>query len=154
MTRLFFVFAALAALGLSACGPGPAADTTAIDRDAVVTEAMVQESKVLAVLIHADWCPSCKLMDPEIEAAKAGLDEDGVVFTMLDYTQKDWDGFLAQAEAMGLGRTIADYFPDAKAKTGQLLLIRSEDGQILDIITKTSDANDMNLRLIKALAQT
>ncbi len=61
--------------------------------------------ELIGVLYYADWCGSCKTLDPQIEKArgKAGLDDMPIVFVRMDLTDKITSAQSAMlASSMGL----------------------------------------------------
>ena len=111
-------------------------------------------TKTKAVLIYADWCGSCKVLDPKIKAAQAALAGGkipGLEFVTLDYTDKNADGFYAQAEAAGVGPAVKTYL-DGTIKTGQLLLVDVDDQKIVGKVTKTLDAPQIMNALKEAVS--
>ena len=91
---------AAAALTLAACSqaeaPSVSAPSVPSATKAAANKAVVTKTK--AVLIYADWCGSCKILDPQIEKARAMGHIPGLEFVVLDYTTKDDANFYAQAE--------------------------------------------------------
>mgnify|MGYP001804831829 CR=1 FL=1 len=71
--RLFL--AASAAALIAACGQ---AAVPASERAAVTAPA--EDTKLLAVMSYADWCGSCKALDPKVKAVQASNTFDGVAF--------------------------------------------------------------------------
>jgi len=144
MKKLFI--ASFAALVLTACGN--AADSGSSLKEAVANGQAVVNAKTKAVLIYADWCGSCKVLDPAVNKAKSMGPLPGVEFVVLDYTDKDEANFYAQAEAAGVETAIRDYL-DGTVKTGQLLLVDIDDAKVINKITK-ADAAPAILSKIKA----
>lgn len=124
----------ISVLALAACSQAeaPKVDTAKVKE--VVTKAM--DTKTKAVLIYADWCGSCKVLDPKIKKVQSMGDIPGLEFVTLDYTAKDSEAFYAQAEAFGVGAAVKTYL-DGTIKTGQLLLIDLDDQKVVGKVTKT-----------------
>ena len=131
------LIASFAALALSACGN--AADSGSSVKEAVSKAEAVVDAKTKAVLVYADWCGSCKVLDPAVNKAKAMGPLPGVEFVVLDYTDKNDANFYAQAEAAGVEAAIRTYL-DGTVKTGQLLLVDVDDAKVITKITKADDA--------------
>ena len=132
---LISVFAAMSAL--TACSQASAPDTST---------ATAQATKTKAVLIYADWCGSCKILDPKVKAIQAKGPIAGLEFVTLDYTAKDDADFYKQAEAAGVGDAVKTYL-GGKVKTGQLVLVDLDDEAVIGKVTKTSEPAD----ILKAL---
>lgn len=139
----------MAALALIACGNavesgGSVKDTTTVASKA---DAMI-ETKTKAVLVYAEWCGSCKVLDPAVKKAKNMGPVPGVEYVVLDFTDKNEDNFYAQAEAAGVEVAIRNFL-GGKVKTGQLLLVDVDDSKVIQKITKEDAAPEI-LTKIKA----
>ncbi|MEL6725434.1 MAG: thioredoxin family protein [Pseudomonadota bacterium] len=127
------LIAASAAAFLAACGQ---AAVPASERAAVTAPAT--DTKVLAVMSYADWCGSCKALDPKVKAVQAATAFEGVEFALIDYTSRDADAFFADAETLGVAETMRATFPD-KIKTGRLYLVNLDTGDVISTIDKSMD---------------
>ncbi|MGJ8560260.1 MAG: thioredoxin domain-containing protein [Litorimonas sp.] len=149
------------ALILSACSN--ASDTTEVGTSKVVqvadapvamdvaTDAITMNAKTKAVLVYADWCSSCKILDPKIKAVQAMGPMPGVEFVTLDYTDKNPDNFYAQAAAAGVEDAVRTEL-DGTIKTGWLLLVDVDDARVLSKVTKADDAAQITAKIKAALA--
>lgn len=131
--------AALSLIALTACSSEAPSSSSAPETPAS-TEAMsmadkTMETKVKAVLIYADWCGSCKVLDPKIKEVKSNNRLEDVNFVTLDYTNKNPEDFYAQAKAAGVEAPIRTLFGE-KVKTGLLLLVDADDNLIIGQVTK------------------
>lgn len=93
------------------------------------------ETKVKAVLIYADWCGSCKVLDPKIKDVQSNNRLKNVSFITLDYTNKNFEDFYTQAKTAGVEAPIKALFNE-KVKTGILLLVDADDNRIVGQVTK------------------
>nr|WP_070958890.1 thioredoxin family protein [Hyphomonas sp. Mor2] len=139
--------AATAAILVSACSQ---ASVPASER-AVVT-APAEDARVLAVLSYADWCGSCKALDPKVQAVQAANTFEGVEFATIDYTSRNADAFFADAETLGVGDTMRSTFGD-KIKTGRLYLINLDSGEVISTIDKSMDEAAIKTAITDAVAQ-
>lgn len=95
------------------------------------------EAQTKAVLIYADWCGSCKILDPRIKAVKeSGQFDESVEFVTLDYTNRDEEAFYKAAKKAGVKKAVRSAFDGKSVKTGQMFLINAEGTEILGKITK------------------
>ena len=129
--RLFLT--ATAAAFLAACGQ---ASVPASERAAVTAPA--EDARILAVLSYADWCGSCKALDPKVKAVQAANTFDGVEFATIDYTSRSDEAFFADAETLGIGDTMRATFAD-KIKTGRLYLVSLDTGEVISTVDKSMD---------------
>lgn len=149
MKTTFLTSALLAVVALSACSQAEAPKVNLPDVKAAAT--LVLNANTKAVLIYADWCGSCKTLDPKIKKIQSMGTIPGVEFVTLDYTAKDADAFYAQAEAAGVGAAVKTYL-DGTVKTGQLLLIDVDDQKVLSKITKTFEPQEILTAIKEAVA--
>ena len=142
--RLFL--AASAAALIAACGQ---AAVPASERATVTAPA--EDTKVLAVMSYADWCGSCKALDPKVKAVQATNTFDGVEFATIDYTSRDADAFFADAETLGVAGAMRATFPD-KVKTGRLYLINLDSGDVIGTVDKSMDEAAITAAITEAAA--
>ena len=98
--------------------------------------------ELIGVLYYADWCGSCKTLDPQIEKArgKAGLDDMPIVFVRMDLTDTTTSAQSAMlASSLGLG----DLYADNKGKTGYMAVIDVDTKEVVARIDKTMSADDI-----------
>ena len=98
----------------------------------------IKDANLAAVLIYADWCGSCKILDPKINNVKNTHSFKGTAFVTLDYTAKDDAAFFADAQTAGVAQAVRDHL-GGTVKTGQLLLIDMDDKKVIGVVKK-----DMN----------
>ncbi len=127
------ILAATIAALVSACSQ---ASVPASERAPVTAPAA--DARVLAVLSYADWCGSCKALDPKVQAVQAANRFDGVAFAKIDFTSRSAEAFHADAETLGIGETMRATFGD-KIKTGRLYLINLDTGEVISTIDKSMD---------------
>jgi thiol-disulfide isomerase/thioredoxin len=140
------ILAATAAALLSACGQ---ASVPASERAAVTAPA--DDTRILAVLSYADWCGSCKALDPKVQAVQAANTFDGVAFAKIDYTSRNADAFYADAETLGIGETMRATFGD-KIKTGRLYLVNLDTGEVISTVDKSMDESAIAAAITDAAA--
>ncbi|MEO0878501.1 MAG: thioredoxin domain-containing protein [Pseudomonadota bacterium] len=156
MRRLLKVVGTVAGVvALAACGgeetrdaaapADSAAETTVSEAAEQVADAQSETNasadvdadvKVAAVLIYADWCTSCKIIEPKLDAVKAAGPIDGLQHVKLDYTARNQDALLAQADAVGVGDALREYYEYEELKTGVVLMVNLEDNAVTDDLTK------------------
>lgn len=80
------------------------------------------EAKLIAVEVWAEWCPNCKILDPELQRARMGdkLDDLPVLFVKLDYTDKTT---IAQSKMLGKALGLEEFMKANGAGTGYLALL-------------------------------
>jgi len=113
--------------------------------------AFADEGKPAAVglIFHADWCGSCKVMDPKIEEARTELGDAPVLFVVLDHTDEATTRQAAMlAEALGYG----EIFRERDGKTGAMLLINTASGEVVETVTREDSAESIQAKVQSATA--
>jgi len=103
----------------------------------------------LAVTFYADWCGSCKVLDPRVEAVKKEFAGENILFTRVDHT----DDFTQEqsklfANLLGIGSIYEEHAP----ATGFLLLIDMDTNEVLDRLTREDDEEAIKAKIRQALA--
>lgn len=106
-----------------------------------LSQAMEKAPTLHAVTFYADWCNSCKILEPNIEKARTeyGLDMQNVLFTTFDLSN-DATKNQSALKAMSLG--LDKIYAANKGKTGHMLIIDSEGNEISKL-TKTSTPEEI-----------
>ncbi|MGB0908264.1 MAG: thioredoxin domain-containing protein [Maricaulaceae bacterium] len=151
MKTLILSAVSFAVLGLAGCSQASAPDPgTSSPTAAPVVQDANMETRTKAVLVYADWCGSCKVLDPKVKKVKAAGAVSGIEYVTLDYTDKNPENFFAQAEAAGVKMAVKDYRGD-KVKTGQLLLVDLDDQKVIGKVTKSLDHAEIIAALQEAV---
>lgn len=106
--------------------------------------------KVTAALFYADWCGSCKTLDPKLKKAKkeAKLSSKDVLFVTFDLTNNDTKHqSKLLANSLGLG----ELYRDNRGKTGYVALIDNKNGQQITKITKKQSTREIAQVITNAL---
>ncbi|MEL7536265.1 MAG: thioredoxin domain-containing protein [Pseudomonadota bacterium] len=109
------------------------------------------EAELYSVLYYADWCPSCKLLDPAIADARkmAKLDREQVLFVRLDLTN---DNTRAQSKMLANALGLGEHFKMNAGKTGHALLIDAETLEVRSMLTKKMTAEAIAMTIKAGLA--
>jgi len=100
-----------------------------------------------AVLFYADWCNSCKVLDPKIKEARNAISDKPILFLKLDMTDEETKKQAAMlANVMGL----EDYYKKNEGKTGFMLLIDSQDKQLVNSISRNDSVEEIEAKFSKA----
>lgn len=110
-----------------------------------------EPTRLTAVLVYADWCASCQVLDPIVEAVKAGDAIDGVTMITLDYTDRDDGQFYEAADAAHVDEALESFMGE-RIKTGQLLLVDMDDERVVAKVTKDFSAEQITGALRAAAA--
>ena len=105
---------------------------------------------VYAVMMYADWCGTCKALDPKITQARENgkLDAKDVLFVRLDLTNETTQH---QAAMMAAALEITELYESNAGKTGFMLLINAKTSEKIALITNKLDANSIAENITEAI---
>lgn len=105
---------------------------------------------VYGVLLYADWCGSCKALDPKIAQAREGakLDTQDVLFITLDLTD---DVAKHQSAMMAASLGISDAYEKNAGKTGLMILIDANTGEKLAQVTNKSKPTEIAAKVQESI---
>ncbi len=146
------VFAALPLAGCSKAPEVPSAKAAADKAKAMTDKIPAMDAKANAVLIYADWCNSCKVLDPKVQAAKPMFDGKGLNFVTLDFTSKDRADLMAQAEAAGVAPAISEALGE-QVKTGQLILVSADGERVISKVGMNHTPAEIAAKFKDAIAK-
>jgi thiol-disulfide isomerase/thioredoxin len=107
-----------------------------------------KQPKVIGLMFYADWCGSCKTLDPKLQAVKKEFVDQPILFTRLDLT----DDATKHQAALLAGLTGLDaIYAEHAGKTGFMLLIDAKDRKILGKLVKTQSEDELKAEIKKAL---
>lgn len=101
----------------------------------------------IAILMYADWCGSCKILDPKLKAVQPEFERSDILFVRFDLTNdatKHQSRLLAQA--LGLG----EVYEMNGGKTGHLVIVDRASGQSIDRVTKNHSEAEIRASLRRA----
>jgi thiol-disulfide isomerase/thioredoxin len=86
-------------------------------------------SDFLAVTFYADWCGSCRVLDPRVDAVKKEFAGESILFTRVDHT----DEFTTEQSKLFANLIgIESIYDEAAGATGFLLVIDRRNNEIVE----------------------
>jgi thiol:disulfide interchange protein len=106
--------------------------------------------KVIGVLFYADWCGSCKVLDPKLEAVEGQLGQKPIVFQRFDMTDEATT-YRSKLLANLLG--LAEVFERNAGKTGFMLLIDPQTKQVVGRLTKDQSKEELAAEIRRVIGE-
>lgn len=98
-------------------------------------EPAAEGSAPILVKIHADWCGTCRKLNPTWDELKA-RHGDGVRYVILDVTSRDTlVEATAEAERLGILPVLNAY----KARTGTIVIVDGRTKQVVEVLKGQTD---------------
>lgn len=141
MTKTNAMLVAATAVALSSFYATPANAETSVAKAS-------KPPALVAVMFHADWCKSCKAIQPSLAKLKKSQSQKSVLFVTLDLTDEaTTEQSRMMAHLLGLSGAFRKHAP----KTGYVLLIDPATKTVRAKLTKRDSHNDMRIKLKNAL---
>jgi len=122
----------VALFGLAAC------ERKAVTEPVFEASPTIPDEKTRAVvMVHADWCPSCRAMAPMLKTLEADAQVETTAFVTLDFTDRNKAAFFTHADLAGIGMPVRKRFARG-ISTGILLVINLQDQKIVREFDKNS----------------
>lgn len=106
------------------------------------------DPKVVGVLFYADWCGSCKVLEPKLNKVKKDFMDQPVLFTRFDLT----DDFTRQQSKLYANLIdMQNIYTENAGKTGFMLLVNPKDKRVLGKLIKTQSEQEIKATIQTAL---
>ena len=149
VTAAFALVAACSNQDANTSAQTTAKEISAASTDAAVALSPVADAEIIAVLIRADWCSSCKIIEPKLAVAKADGPISGLAHITLDYTDRDKNAFFANAKDAGVSDAVRSHL-GGDDKTGIILLVDRKRGDVVADLRKKLSADEIRRAMIDA----
>lgn len=114
-------------------------------------EAQVEERpRLVAALFRSSWCGSCRIIEPRIEDVRENYQDAAMEFIRFDFTLGRRESLRETAVEAG----IADLYDQLEGRTGFLVLMDRETGQVFEIITTNYNRENIAAAFDRWLAVT
>ncbi len=98
------------------------------------------DPQVIGLLMYADWCKSCKVLEPKLNDVKREFEGEGIFFTRFDMTD---DFTIEQSSLYASWVGLEDIFRDNEGRTGYMLLIDPTSKKVLAKLVKTQSTDEI-----------
>ena len=88
--------------------------------------------KLLALLFRADWCPDCKVLEPQYKPLQNRFDKEHVLFASFDFTN---DETTKEARNLATRLGVEPIYDQFRGITGIALLVDPSTNAIVGEIT-------------------
>lgn len=111
----------------------------------------VPTPKVLAVLMYADWCASCKVLDPKLQAVRPEFEQSDILFLRFDFTD---EGTTFQSGMLAQTLGLAELYERNGGRTGYMVLVDRTSGEVMAMIRAQNSEAEIRQMLRAAAAGT
>jgi len=106
------------------------------------------EPEIVAATFSSAWCSSCKILKPRLADVIPEFSDKPIKFVEFDFTLGQRGEIADQAEAEGL----SDIYPRFKGATGFTLLVDTDTGEIVDMLTISHTERAMRAAIAQSIA--
>ncbi len=104
--------------------------------------------RLIALLFRADWCPTCKVLEPQYRVLQQDLEGEPILFVRLDFTDEETTKESTQ-RAAHLG--LESIYNQVKGSTGFALLVTPSTKTVVGVITIDETPTQMKAMFTRAL---
>lgn len=94
-------------------------------------EATDTEPRLVAAMFRSSWCGACRVLEPRVEDVREEMTDAPIDWVRFNFTWGERDGLRQLAVAEG----IAPLYDRLAGRTGFLVLVDRETGQVFEIVT-------------------
>ena len=104
-----------------------------------------QESKVLVVQIYADWCPSCKNIQPTLDLLKKEISD--INFVKLDVSTLSK---ASESQKTAKNLSIEDFYKLNKSKTSTVAIFVPTTKELISTFQNNNDIDEYKAAVMNA----
>ncbi len=111
-----------------------------------------QDRRLVAAMFYSNFCASCRILDPKIEAVKPDFDGRPVDFVKFNQTFSAFNTSSLRELAHEHG--VPTVFEEYRGATGFMLLVEPETERVVAMITMSYSRDEIRAAIDRALAAT
>ena len=108
------------------------------------------EPRLVAAMFRSSWCGACRVLEPRVDDVRDEYDGAAIDWVRFNFTWGQRDGLRDLAVAEG----IAPLYDELAGRTGFLVLMDRETGQVFEIVTMDYDRDRIREALDRWLVVT
>jgi thiol-disulfide isomerase/thioredoxin len=108
-----------------------------------------QKPQVVGLIFYADWCGTCKVLEPRIDEVKKELTDKPVLITRVDLTD---EATRAQSQLFANWVGLGEIYREQGGATGFMLLIDPEEQKVIQRIGAQHTEEQIRQAIDQALA--
>ncbi len=114
----------------------------------IAQDKKVEQPKIVGILMYADWCSSCKVLEPKLNPVKREFQNQRILFTRFDLTDEfTKDQSAHYAALLGLEKL----YNENAGKTGYMALIEWPSRRNVGMITMDKSPEEIRTILANAV---
>lgn len=118
--------------------------------DSAEAEMVEERPRLVAALFRSSWCGACRIIEPRIEDVRADYEGAAMEFVRFDFTLGRRENLRERAREAG----IEDIYDQLEGRTGFLVLMDRDSGQVFEIITTNYNRENIAAAFDRWLAVT
>ncbi len=121
------------------------------DSDTASTHLAEERPRLVAARFTAAWCSQCRILEPRLDDVWPAYEDANLERVRFDFTLPPRRGAMRQ-RAVEAG--IEDLYSQHEGRTGFLVLLDRETGEVLEMITTEHDRDAISAAFDRAIAAT
>ena len=107
-----------------------------------------EKPEVISLLFYADYCGSCKVLDPKVEVVKEALSTEPILFIKLDHSSDETTNQAALLmDAIGMN----DVYEAEKKSSGFMLVVDANTKEVIAKITRDMSESEIEAKIAESI---
>jgi thiol-disulfide isomerase/thioredoxin len=96
---------------------------------------------VYAMYFRSDWCPNCRILEPNLHSARQASSDLPVGYVVVDLSANDHDYEIVLYDLLDKG--LARHYNQYLGLTGFVMFVASDTSEVIDCVTRLNDADEI-----------